>query len=415
MMRAVRYFLSRLKSHIKASPTVIIIALLTASAVALLASAVIKNAAESSEDSEKLFELGVVGDLEQRYIDLAIDTMNNLDSSRFSLSFVAMSEDEAISGIRSGRLYAYIRVPPGFVDAAARAEFIPVQLVSEGSDTALEESILKEFVKVAEKLADVTQKSVFGTENYLAEKGLKWSEIGEISDPLALTYAEYLLNRTEILEIDNVGDGDVTAGVYYFSSFSLFFAMLFGIGCAAHLVRRDMSLPKLLYARRVGAARQVVSEYAAYFIFMYAFIFILLVIGGSVLSGKEIADAFGGASFGDFALFALKIAPAAAMIAAMQLFLYECVDGVVGGVLLQFVAAISISYVSGYFYPSGFFPRTVQKIALVLPGGVAFTYARRAFAGTAGVSELLPVLAYALLFVALTAAVRKLKLGGDGA
>ena len=109
------------------------------------------------------------------------------------------------------------------------------------------------------------------------------------------------------------------------------------------------------------------------------------------------------------------MAPAAAMISSMQLFLYECVEGTVSGVLLQFVAAISISYISGYFYPSGFFPATVQKIALALPGGAAFSYAKRAFAGEVTSGYLLPVLGYTVLFTVLCAVVRKIRLRGDGA
>ena len=148
---------------------------------------------------------------------------------------------------------------------------------------------------------------------------------------------------------------------------------------------------------------------------MYAFVFILLILGGAVLSGEEMRAATGGATFSSFAGFALLMAPAAAMISSMQIFLYECVEGTVGGVLLQFVTAVSISYISGYFYPSGFFPQTLQKIALALPGGVAFTYAKRAYAGNAGTEHVLPVLAYTLLFVALCSVVRKIRLGGDDA
>ena len=191
--------------------------------------------------------------------------------------------------------------------------------------------------------------------------------------------------------------------------------MLFGIGCAAHLVKKDMSLSKLLFSRKVGAVRQTVSENAAYFIFMYAFVFILLVLGGAVLSQRATSGLFGGADFKAFVMFALKMAPAVLMISSMQIFLYECVDGVVGGVLLQFVTAISIAYVSGYFYPSSFFPQSVQKFALITPGGVAFSYAKRAFVGSGAEKYLIPVLAYAVMFMALSALIRKIRLGGDGA
>ncbi len=414
-MKPFKYFFTRLKAHVKASPAVIAVALLTAVTVAFLASALIKNAVES-DDSDKLFKIGVTGATDQRYIDLAIDTMRNLDKSRFSIDFEIMEEEEAKSLLKSGDILGYIRIPEGFVSAAARAEFIPVQYVSEGLDTALEENLMKEFIMIAERLADSIQKGVFGIEQYLSDKRVDRGEIDEITDKFALEYAAYLLARNDTVMLKVIGeDADVSTLGYYFPAFALFFMMLFGIGCASHLVKRDMSLPKILYSRRVGAVSQVLSENAAYFIFMFCFVFILLVLGGWVLTGDHLASITSGADVRSFARFALLTAPAALMISSMQLFLYECVEGTVSGVLVQFVAAISISYISGFFYPSGFFPQTVQKIALALPGGAAFSYAKRAFTGRVSAEYLLPVLGYALLFIVLCAVVRKIRLRGDGA
>lgn len=414
-MKSLKYFLTRLKAHIKASPAVIAVALLTAVTVAVLASFVIKNAAEN-DDADKMFKVGVTGATDQKYIGLAIETLNNLDDSRFSVHFEIMDEDEARPLVRTGELLGYIRVPEGFIKAAARSEFIPVQYVSEGLDTALEENLMKEFILIAEHLADVAQKGVFGLEKYLLGKGLTINESDVLTSSLTDEYISYLLGRNKTVSLDIIGeDANVSVLGYYFPAFSLFFAMLFGIGCAAHLVKRDMSLSKILYSRKVGAVKQVISENAAYFIFMFCFVFILLVIGGWVLSGDALASVTGGAGLSSFARFALLMAPAAAMISSMQLFLYECVEGTVSGVLLQFVAAISVSYISGYFYPSSFFPQTIQKIALALPGGVAFSYSKRAFAGDVSAEYLLPVLGYTALFIVLCAVVRKIRLRGDGA
>ena len=414
-MKSLKYFLTRLKAHIKASPAVIAVALLTAVTVAVLASFVIKNAAEN-DDADKMFKVGVTGATDQKYIGLAIETLNNLDDSRFSVHFEIMDEDEARPLVRTGELLGYIRVPEGFIKAAAKSEFIPVQYISEGLDTALEENLIKEFILIAEHLADVTQKGVFGLEKYLLGKGLTINESDVLTSSLTDEYIAYLLGRNKTVSLDIIGeDANVSVIGYYFPAFSLFFAMLFGIGCAAHLVKRDMSLSKILYSRKVGAVRQVVSENAAYFIFMFCFVFILLVIGGWVLSGDALASVTGEAGFSSFVRFALLMAPAAAMISSMQLFLYECVEGTVSGVLLQFVAAISVSYISGYFYPSSFFPQTIQKIALALPGGVAFSYAKRAFTGDVAAEYLLPVLGYTALFIVLCAVVRKIRLRGDGA
>ena len=84
MMKSLKYFFTRLKAHVKASPAVIAVALLTAVTVAAAASAVIKNAADS-DNPDKMFKVGVTGATDQRYIDLAMDTMRNLDNSRFSI------------------------------------------------------------------------------------------------------------------------------------------------------------------------------------------------------------------------------------------------------------------------------------------------------------------------------------------
>lgn len=413
-MKALRYFLTRLKCHIKSAPIVILVSLLTAGAVAALGVAIVKNNAER-DDGEKLLKVGVVGDMSQRYIELVIDTMKNLDDSRLSIDFVVMEEDDAKDAVRSGEVIGYLIIPDGFVDAAARAEFISTTYVTEGADTALGDALIAEFMQVAEKLADAAQSSVFGAERYMFDRGATWETADKLTDGFTLRYAEYMLKRNAVLDINIVGEAaTVPLGAYYFSAFVLFFAMLFGIACASHLVRRDQSLPKLLSSRRLGATRQVVCEFAAYFIFSFIFLFVITVLGGAVVSDESVASLTGGKTLGDFALIALSLAPASAMIAAAQIFLYECASGVVGGVLLQFTAAISTAYISGYFYPSAFFPATVQKVARVLPGGVAFSYAKGLFAEGKTSSGALPfLLLYTALFIALASVVRKIKTGGD--
>jgi len=412
-MRAPRYFASRLKGHIKAAPIVILVSLLTAAAIAFLASAVVREAT-SGEDKDKLFKVGIVGDMDQKYLALVVDTMRNLDDSRLSIDFVNMDEDEARDELLSGGVIGYLVIPDGFIAAAARGEFIPAYYVTEGADTALGDALVSEFIGVAERLADETQKGVFGAERYFIDNGSNRKTVDRLTDGYTLSYAEYILNRNSTLDIDLVGEAvSLPLGGYYFSAFILFFAMLFGIGCASHLVKRDYSLPKLLASRRVGALSQILCEFAAYFIFSFVFLAAITAAGGAVAGDPAISDIFGGKSFADYLRFALYLAPACAMIAAFQILLYECVDGVVSGILLQFTAAIFTAYVSGYFYPSTFFPMTIQKIARVLPGGVAFSYAKGFFTEEGAGEALLLLLAYTVLFVSASAVLRKVRTGGD--
>ena len=410
-MRGFRYFRSKLKSHIKSAPTVIAVSFATALAIAILAFALIKSVTES-DTSGALIKIGVTGDLEQRYIDIAVDTMNNLDDSRFSVEFLTFDEEGAADALSSGSIVGYIIVPPGFTDGAARAEFIPVTFVTEGNEGALVEAIVGEFLGVAERVADETQRSTFGADRYMAEHGVPWEQRDPLTDGFALEYASIALKRNTTLDIKLVGERKLSTGEYYFSAFVLLFALLFGVGCASHVVRRDESLPRLLSSNRVGALRQTVSETGAFFIFSYVHVAVVALLGGFVITASGVSSVFGDATFGKFAAFALGLAPAILMIASAQLFLYECARSVVPGVLLQFVAAITTAYVSGFFYPSSFFPITVRKIADNLPGGVAFTYAKGLL--TSGSASCVPwLLGYTALFLLAAAAVRRIRIGGD--
>ncbi|MBQ7714842.1 MAG: ABC transporter permease [Clostridia bacterium] len=414
MRRLLRYFAARLKGHIKASPAVLLAVTVIVASLAAVGSIVIKNVTENDE-SAKIFNVGITGDMSQRYVELVIDTMKKMDDSRFALDFIVMDEEEAIRELRNGSILGYLRIPPGFVDAASRAEFISTYYVAEGTGGALADSLVADFMKVAETFANETQKGVFGLERYLYDEGMKFEYVDRVTDDLTMRYVEYILKRNEMQNVILLGETDVPVGGYYFSAFSLFFIMLMPIACAPFLVKRDMSMPRLLYSKRTGPVKQVLAEYLAYAVFAFVLSAMVVTAFGAALSSGDLGSAFGGKGLGDFALFASKLLPCAAMLFAMQTFLFECVSGVVGGVLLQFVAAISLSYVSGYFYPSSFFPQTVQKIAQFLPGGVAFSFAKRVFAGS-GESAYLPYIAlYTVAFLALTALVRRLRIGGDTA
>ena len=80
--------------------------------------------------------------------------------------------------------------------------------------------------------------------------------------------------------------------------------------------------------------------------------------------------------------YIIKILPAVLMITLMQMMFYELVSGTVGAILIQFILAVGLGYISGCFYPNYFFPETMQNIASNLPTGVAFSYMRKVMSET---------------------------------
>ena len=176
MKKFFRYFSARIKSHIKSSPLVILIALLTAASVAVLASAVIKHAAEDDERNA-LFKVGITGDLDQKYVDLVIDTMIELDSSKMAINFEKIEKvDDAEAALKSGDIMGYILIPERFVEYAQRGEFIPAKYVTEGTDVAFGDKLIAEFMSVVERLAKEVQGEVFGFDDYLRSVGASSKE-----------------------------------------------------------------------------------------------------------------------------------------------------------------------------------------------------------------------------------------------
>ena len=409
--RSLKYFSARLKSHVKAAPLVIAVSLITAAAIALAALAVIRNV-RTKDDGIGLITIGITGDLDQPYVGIVAEALMDGKRSGAYMDFVLIDEADAGDAVRSGRIDGYLRVPEGFVESAEAGDFIPLEYVSEGSDTALSQLLTEEFMIVIDSMAKEMQSGVFALGRFLDAESEDGNVSGNLMETLSGQYALTVLDRHNTVDTVYTGDDEVPVAVYYYSSFTLFFIMIFGVGCASHLVKRDMSLSRMLSVSRVGALSQTVCELIAYFIYTFCFVVFLGALSGIVVSGASLGGEFAGASFAGFLKYSFSLAPVVLMIAAMQLFLYECVSGVVGGVLLQFSVAISLSYISGFFYPSSFFPAALQKFASGLPSGEAFSFAKHLFTGGAA-GHLLPIVLYALLFTALTAVVRRIRIGGD--
>ena len=94
------------------------------------------------------------------------------------------------------------------------------------------------------------------------------------------------------------------------------------------------------------------------------------------------------------------------MITAFQFLLYQLSDSLVSGVLMQFVSAVLLGYVSGCFYPISFFPRAIRTFSGLLPSGIAREYLSSLLAGKGSAAEVVPIAVCFAVFIALSVLVR---------
>ncbi|MDE5716525.1 MAG: hypothetical protein K2I53_02700, partial [Lachnospiraceae bacterium] len=107
-----------------------------------------------------------------------------------------------------------------------------------------------------------------------------------------------------------------------------------------------------------------------------------------------------------FLAFLPVLFPAAVMFAAMQFFLFEAAEGIVNGILSQLICGIGMGYLSGYFYPSAFFPEKMRVLGAFLPSGAAARFVQAGALGKIPAAAWAAVFVWLVVFLGLTMMVR---------
>ena len=377
-MKAGRFFsylLARLKCCVRLVPSVLCLAAFLLGALALFGFAVASDRGEDA--SFQRIPIGVVGDVgNDTWLRLGFYALENLDSSRFSLSFeTTETEKDAVQGLRSGRLSAYVVIPEGFIEALAMGtETPPIRYVSTQGASGIGTLLTDEIVGAVSRLLSETENAIYGAQDYLMDHA-PWTDAYAAGAQLTEEYLSLVLDRDSLFTVETVGvSGGLGFFDYYLCAVTVLFLLLWGVACGPVCVRRDTELGRMLRASGFGAGQQVLAEYLAYMALEFAGLALLLAAcraasgllpGLTSLSGPEPE--------------ALLRYPARAffpalMLGAGQLLLFELSSGTVSALLLQFLAAVSMAYVSGCFYPSGFFPEAMRRAGACLPSGVAFAW-----------------------------------------
>ena len=409
MSRALRYFRLQLKRFVRQIPVVLMLSALLIGIMGAFFFGVFTD--NKNDEKNTMIKLGIVGDSEESYLEMAINALRNMDSSRFSLSIVNVDDEEqAANMIRRGDLVAYLVVPEDFFAKAMDGDVQKLTCVTASGATDFGTQIAQELMKTVSGFVENSQKVVYGFQNAAMDNGIRPNKAYELGLEVVLDDVNMLLKRDTAYEIKEIGVGDTTNDNSLLSGVLVLFLMLWGITCCTVFHARSTALNKVLSSKGTGAVSQVLSEYAAYLVFMLAtvsFFTLAVMLAFPLISGGNII-AFGPAEM--IAGISLPVI----VISSMQFFLYELSDSLVPGVLLQFFAAMSIGYVSGCIYPSVMLPRAVQDIAAWLPAWNCRLWLGHMLSGEVSGGLLAILIGFFVLFILLSTAVRGMRTSGKG-
>lgn len=414
MRRTAAYFLAELKRVARLLPGQILADLAVCVCVGTLICVLIAQGAFQTEGTR--YRIGMVGDLTDSYLGFGIAVLQETDDSRFMVELVPMSEQEAETAFLRGELYAVMRVPDGLLESIVYGENDKaVTYTATQGQQGLGTMVMGEITDIASILVTCSQSAIYSMQRVLAEQG-RSEEIGWETDKLNLALIQLVLSRTGFGEVEILGYGDgLSMELYYFCGAILLFLLLAGLlNCALFLHGRG-ALFCFLKARGVGALRQILGEYLAYLLLVLLGLFALCLplffgLERGILQIPE-WEGMGAASFLSFLPVLL---PVAAMLAALQLFLFEAAEGIVNGILLQLICGVGMGYLSGYFYPSAFFPERMRALGECLPSGAAARFSHAGVIGRIPISAWVAVFGWLALFLLLAAAVRRGRISGAG-
>ena len=349
------------------------------------------------DDTQKQSKIkfGVVGTAGDTFLEMGMLALKTMDSSRFTIDFVAMEEADAESAMRRGDIAAFVVIPDGFVDAAMYGEIMPVKYVSTVGAVGLVTLVKDEITKMVEDIVIQTQKGIFGVGEAMRDEGLS---SGQAEYDLTFQYFDFIFARSKMYSVNVLGNASgISLEDYLLSGFCVVLVMLVCLVFAPVMVRSDMSLARVLSANRRPVISQAACDFAAYLIGIVCIIGVLL----AVAAYTGWVDLTAGVL--------LQWIPVVIAVGAMSFLLYELTDNLISGVLLQFFALLALCFVSGCFYPTTFFPESVQTLAAYLPTGIARTQLAESFAGVMHIVGALMLLAYGGAFFGVAVLIRKMK------
>lgn len=351
-----KYFATQLKRLLRLLPVVLCVLILLTTSIYLVYNGLVSRWTKS--DTLEKFNIGLVGTQDEPMLQVGLEAVTSMDSSSMSIVFLEMDEETAINKLNAGQITAYVVFSEEFLQNALAGKITPLRFVSSSGSENIVSLVKDELTTAIATLLLSSEYGAFGLTEALEAYGYDGSFQQEHINKLAIEYAEKVLNRDAVYEVQEIGIVEGFEGIsfedYLLCGLSVVFLFLLTLPFVAVYSKDDLVMERLLKSRGVGAVSQTVCELGAYVLFFWLMAsFMLFGIGKFSFAGI------------------LHVFPVAFSIAAISYLIYNLCRNLLSGVLVQMILSVAVCFVSGCFYPVYFFPLPVQKIAKYLPPAIA--------------------------------------------
>ena len=403
-----KYFCLQLKLAGKVLPFVLAVTLALLLGLGLILSGLYETL-HNSEGSQE-FIVALSGDTDNQYMQWGLAALHMGEKDSFSFSVVEMPQKEAHAALEKGQIAAYVIIPEGLMEKALAGEdFEPITYVTSAGAEGISSFLKREITSMVTTIVAYSQKGSYGMADLLTDQEID-VDISEHMTVLSLDYANLIFERNEFYKTDVLGVSDgLSTADYYICAVIILLLVLMGLPFAAIYIKRDYALPRMLRSRGFGAWRQLLCEYGAHLASMLVLLGCIFALGAVVIG---VVPNLPVDNLPEIAPLALRLIPVLLMICGLNIMLFTLAGNMVSGLLLHFFGAIGLCYISGCIYPVSAFPLSVQRLAAVLPTGIARHHISTGLSGASAWSSLGGLMAYTLVFLGIALLVRHRKISG---
>ena len=345
----------------------IFLALLIGSCVAAASAVLYRN-----EPLVKASVAVVPGDMNNRYIDMAIDYISNMSSTSMVLEFEIMEADEADRALKQGDVIAEMIFPEGMVEGILYGENIPAIIRISESDN-LSALFLSELINDGVTLLSSAQASSYtaAAVYYSIDAEESLSDAYDHIDLINFAHVadrENVFNITMLIPGSNEGltvsndpddagvSGTKSVALYYMSSGFILFALFWGSCMTGLLKYPSSSYISCLFAKGITTVKYI----PALFLTASAIFFVILASAGGIACSTLLESLSVPALIMYFLMLSL-------FVSAFSLFLHVITRSPSLAVLLQFVLGTAMLLLSGGIIPSAFLPSGIAGFGRILP------------------------------------------------
>ena len=346
----------------------------------------------TTSKSQSRIGVGIVGSIENRYMKLGVEMLNNMDASRFSIKFINMDETAAKKSLKSGEIIGYFKIDKDFIEVLEKGENRPVEYISSGA--GMISALSKEVASVFSTLLVNSERAIYATDNYLIDHPQVYNR-ERANTEFNIELLKNVMSRGKIYDVKSI---DTVSGLSdtdnYICGMSVLFMMLTGLGLGGLLSDKNESLLRVLKSRGLSYGGSLIAD--MFVISLYIILTVLIFTGGMALTGAILP---GNHNFVNLFEYCKDIVFLSVMFASMHLFIYEIIYKRVVAVLTELLLGISLGYIGGCIYPISFFPDIIRKLSIFLPSGAGIQVLSDGMGYSVDIFCFIIILVYSILFI----------------